>query len=757
MRLRTWVRTLFRTERASACAPSRTHSARPALEVLEERLVLSTTAPDPLAHQLWRDARFRVDDQPVASIAPKPRAQDTSTTAANTSFGTQIGLDKAFANYSFRGTGYTVAVIDTGIDYTHPDLGGGWGKRVVAGYDFVNNDADPMDDNGHGTHLAGIIGSSSTTYPGVAPNVNLLAVKVLDSSNNGDWPTIEKGLKWVIANQAKYHIVAVNLSLGSGNYTVNPYGLLEDDFATLKTLGVFTAVASGNRFFTYNSQPGVGYPATSTNVVSVGAVWTGNFGKVVFGSGATDFTTEPDRIVSFTQRDSALSLLAPGAWIVSTAPGGGYQTMGGTSMATAVVTGAATLVHQAYDVSGAGNLATQDTILNLMRNTGVTVKDGDDENDNVVNTGLSFKRLNLQAALAAVPQPPKLAPIANQTLKPGTTFSVGLSASDPNRDVITFSARVTDDRAMAYYFDQTLGLKYLGSYYTNVRGFNEKWLSDAKGNWFGIFPSGEFRRWAGTMTETMKSANLWGTLGVAYYNDPSLLWNAPAAQYPPVSLTIAGNILTIKPLAAVTSPFVVDVTATDGTFSVKQRFTVTPASAVNSAPVLASIANQSLAKGVTSQAVPISASDANGDALSITARALASDSAAYQLDQRLGLMQYNNSYYTSLLGQNEKWLLGSGGIWYVLLTDGRLYRYEASYARTVVPANWVASFDTTFYAEPRLLWDAKPSVAPALTLTVQNGQLIVQRPASLVGVFFIEVTASDGQAAAKRTFMLTLN
>jgi subtilisin family serine protease len=130
-----------------------------------------------------------------------------------------------------------------------------------------------MDDNGHGTFVAGEIGSSSTQYPGVAPDVNLIALKVLDSHNNGSWATIDAGLKWVLAHQAQYKIVAVNLSLGSGNYTTDNFNVLETELANLKKAGIFTAVAAGNDFATYNSQPGLAYPAVDPDVVSVGATW----------------------------------------------------------------------------------------------------------------------------------------------------------------------------------------------------------------------------------------------------------------------------------------------------------------------------------------------------------------------------------------------------------------------------------------------------------------------------------------------------
>jgi subtilisin family serine protease len=805
--------------------------ARLALEALEDRLTPSALLPD---------------EMPAGQIAGTPTGAST--------FSSIIGLDAIRSTTPYKGDGYTVAVLDTGIDYNHPALGGGWGKRVVAGWDFVNNDADPMDDNGHGTHLAGIIGSSDPAHLGVAPDVNFVALKVLDRNNAGAWNNIDAALRWVAANQAKYHIVAVNLSLGSGNYTTNPYPLLENDFVTLKGQGVFTAIASGNGFYTYNSQPGLGYPSGSSYVVSVGAVWADNFGKSTFSSGATDFTTTADRIISITQRDKDLGILAPGAWITSTAPGGGFKAMGGTSMATAVVSGAAALLHQALDANGQSDVANQDTILGLLRSTGTTLNDGDDENDNVVNTGLNFKRLNLQAALNAVPQPPTLAPVPDQTIAVGGSAVLLLRATDVNRDTLTYSTRIVDDRALAYQLRQQFGFKYLGQYYTNSRGANEKWITDKNGVWYGIFPNGELRKWAGSLTETLKLPNLVAKFGTAYYADPSLLWNAPAASFPPITLTSNGIQLIIKPAAGWSGTVTLESMVSDGTFITRQQFkvtvaavttsanaapvlapltnrtmphsqdkllvtlaatdansdpitftakvlpsgTTTPPVAVsvvgtqltvnpavsfagtftvavtasdgkatdtksfavtvtNAAPVLGTIPNQTLARGVTSATVPLTAIDPDGDSVTFTARALTPDAKLYQLDTQLQLAMYQGSYHTNIWGANEKWLVGAGGAWYGLLPDGRLYRWGGTFARTVTSANLVATLDPSVYAEPRLLWDARPATTPPLTFSVVGNQLTVQRPASLTGVYVIEVTVSDGQASSKRTFMITLN
>ena len=129
------------------------------------------------------------------------------------------------ANYPYRGSGYSVAVIDTGIDYNNPALGGGWGKRVIAGYNFVNNNPNPMDDNGHGTHVAGIIGSSDPTYPASPPTSISSPSRCSTPTARAPSAAVDEALHWVVANQAQYNIVAVNMSLGSGNFTIEPLHL----------------------------------------------------------------------------------------------------------------------------------------------------------------------------------------------------------------------------------------------------------------------------------------------------------------------------------------------------------------------------------------------------------------------------------------------------------------------------------------------------------------------------------------------------
>ncbi|MGL5095627.1 MAG: S8 family peptidase, partial [Planctomycetia bacterium] len=328
--------------------------------------------------------RFRFEpleerDVPAVGLAEAVLRPTTASATADGSVGAAaslIGYTDPVRNLGLTGARATVAVVDTGVDYRHAALGGGWGRRVVAGYDFVDDDRDPMDENGHGTHVAGIIASNDSTHRGLAPDVDIVALRVLDENGDGQISDIEKALKWIVRNQRKYNIVAVNLSLGFGSFNTNPGDILDDELSRLRNRQVFVAASAGNDFFTNRSQPGVTYPAASRNVVSVGAVYDQSYGRVRWRSGAVDFSSAPDRLLSFSQRGGKLDIVAPGSFIESTNLGGGFRSLSGTSMASPMVVGAAVVVRQALQQTGRSPRVTN--VLAILRNTGVRVFDGDD-------------------------------------------------------------------------------------------------------------------------------------------------------------------------------------------------------------------------------------------------------------------------------------------------------------------------------------------------------------------------------------------
>jgi subtilisin family serine protease/photosystem II stability/assembly factor-like uncharacterized protein len=178
------------------------------------------------------------------------------------------------SGHATDGNGVTVAVIDTGVDYHDADLGGGFGPghKVVAGHDFVNGDDDPMDDNGHGTHVAGIIAGSPATrdgITGVAPGARLTAYKVLGADGTGDESTIIEGLEAAIDPSNHDRANVVNMSLGAHEDSSDP---LEQAAHAASQAGVVVVTAAGN------DGPGDGTsvsPGDAAGVLSVGASISG--------------------------------------------------------------------------------------------------------------------------------------------------------------------------------------------------------------------------------------------------------------------------------------------------------------------------------------------------------------------------------------------------------------------------------------------------------------------------------------------------
>lgn len=177
---------------------------------------------------------------------------------------------KDSAGSRVTGKGTTVAVLDSGVDYSHPDLGGGLGKghKVVGGHDFVNGDEDPMDDNGHGTHVAGIIAGKAAEkggVTGVAPGANLLAYKVMDADGSGYTSDIIAGIEAASDPANPHRANVINLSLGGPGDGTDPLGRAA---TAAVQAGVVVVAAAGND----GPGPGtVSSPGTADGVVSVGA------------------------------------------------------------------------------------------------------------------------------------------------------------------------------------------------------------------------------------------------------------------------------------------------------------------------------------------------------------------------------------------------------------------------------------------------------------------------------------------------------
>jgi subtilisin family serine protease len=227
------------------------------------------------------EERLALSAQPLADLLTQvlqPQAQASQVTQSYN----QQSIQAVHANYGFQGKGQTIAVIDSGIAWDHYALGGGFGSgaKVVGGWDFAENDANPYDDGGagfHGTHVSGIIGSEDPQVRGVAPGVDLVSLRVFTDQGAGKMEWVEQALQWVHQNRNRFEnpITAVNLSLGSAwnSSNVPNWATLEEEFAQLKADGIFVSVAAGNSFSQYKSA-GVAYPAASSHVVPVATAQT---------------------------------------------------------------------------------------------------------------------------------------------------------------------------------------------------------------------------------------------------------------------------------------------------------------------------------------------------------------------------------------------------------------------------------------------------------------------------------------------------
>jgi subtilisin len=245
------------------------------------------------------------EDYPVYALA-------TAIELSNSWGVTKIGADKVWTSTpNSQGDGIKVAVIDTGINYNHPDLDGNY----LGGVNYVTTGASPLDDNGHGSHCAGIIAAEDdgTGVVGVAPKAHLYAVKVLDSTGSGYTSNVVAGINWAIANGMN----VISMSLGSP-YTST---LLQTACNNAQAAGIVVVAASGN-----DGRASISYPARYSSVIAVGAVDSSN--------------VRP----SWSNYGAELAVVAPGVAVYSTVLSTSYATYSGTSMATPHVAGTAALI-----------------------------------------------------------------------------------------------------------------------------------------------------------------------------------------------------------------------------------------------------------------------------------------------------------------------------------------------------------------------------------------------------------------------------
>jgi subtilisin len=232
-----------------------------------------------------------------------------------------------------QGEGVRVAVVGTGIDFSHPDLA----ANYKGGVSFVPGAGTPMDDNGHSTHCAGTIAAAinGAGVVGVAPSAYLYAVKVLNSSGSGSYSQIISGIDWCIQNGM--HIINITLG-GTGGSAA-----LQSICNTAWSKGLLLVAGAGHAGAPVPpATSSVAYPAKYRNVIAVSVIDSAN------------------ALASFSSRGAEVDLCAPGVNVLSTTRGGGYGNMSGSAMACPHVAGAAAVVW------GAHRFATNEQIWNLL-------------------------------------------------------------------------------------------------------------------------------------------------------------------------------------------------------------------------------------------------------------------------------------------------------------------------------------------------------------------------------------------------------
>jgi len=309
---------------------------------------------------------------------------------------TLIGSDAANA-LGFDGTGHAIAVLDTGVDYTVPELGGGGfpNAKVVAGADLGDGDADPMDCAGHGTAVASVAAGAR----GVAPGARIVALKISASGrcDTAQDSVILSGIDWAVTHHDDFDISVINLSFGSAPFDGRDHGFCDSSYPqyvsaieAASAAGIVFVASSGNEGLT----GAIATPACISSALSVGAVYADPFALVAWGSSSDPFcedrSVSPDTIVCFSNSASDLSLLAPGAFWVAAGRGGAAEYFSGTSAASPAAAGVAAVLQQArpgLPPSAVGE---------LMRATGRPITDS--------RNGVRTARVD---ALAAVRLPPE--------------------------------------------------------------------------------------------------------------------------------------------------------------------------------------------------------------------------------------------------------------------------------------------------------------------------------------------------------------
>ena len=306
-------------------------------------------------------------------------------------------------NLNLTGKGQTICIIDTGLDYTHPDLGGCVGPecKVLAVFNSIDSTTNVTDIDGHGTHVAGIAAANGLVR-GSAPDANIVGVKALFDTGTGSTIDVAAGIDWCVSNKEEYNISIISMSLGTQEtFTTactNSFWGIREQISRALAQNITVLAASGNNGFSN----AITAPACIPGVIPVGS------------------TTKNDQISFFSNLNNLVTLLAPGSSIQSTLPSSAYGIKSGTSMATPLVAGAYAVIQQHFYLTGEQKSAQE--IEELFFETSNVLLE---ELDNI------YARINLLEAVSSLKQAPQTRALFPQTWQK-ETFNVTLEVTFNN-------------------------------------------------------------------------------------------------------------------------------------------------------------------------------------------------------------------------------------------------------------------------------------------------------------------------------------
>lgn len=314
-----------------------------------------------------------------------------------------IGASAARALYKVDGAGLSAAMIDTGVDYTHPALGGdgfGPGHKVVDGYNFAANTANPFPIDTHGTLTAGIVASTDPTYPGIAPGASIVALRVFADNGSGDFNNVARALQYALDNHEKDNISVVNISISDGgNYS---YDFFSNDNSIgerlaglihkLELLNIPVVTAAGN---SYNGVAGMGFPSILSETVSVAATDKNDA-----------FLPNAQRLGARDGYAAATDVVAPGKDFSAPTIDRRWVAVDGSSFSAPIVTGSILLLQDIYK-TWYGTLPKVDDLVAWIKGGATTIHDDP--------TGTDYGRIDILKSASLIPKPASSPPAGPTT------------------------------------------------------------------------------------------------------------------------------------------------------------------------------------------------------------------------------------------------------------------------------------------------------------------------------------------------------